>query len=212
MRKVVLLLLPICLMYFVVGGFLLWFEYINRDTYFSIGSIVGGFASVMGLLSLVRPPLTPSDMQAMNIDALQQFGRIVSDIGSLREEREKAESKISELELQKKEMELLVRKASMELFLKEQYGHNKRVVLDRVKKDKQLEDALAELVSIQDKLKVLEAEIEEDKNVDLLRRVIADARKDRMSPLDVAIMQAPPVVRVFLEVIRVYVRAAQKVM
>ena len=72
-------------------------------------------------------------------------------------------------------MELLVQKASLSLFLKEQ----RTLLFERIKEEIRGNDELLldleKLGSIDRKLQALEVEIESDPNVDLLRRVIAEA-------------------------------------
>ncbi len=205
MRLIILILLPICILYFIVGAFLVWvLGVLDQQTYLQGAGIAGTLASVLGLLSFIRPVLTQSDIDNIEVSSLQKLGEVSADIKRLEEARSNTASQIIDLETQKKEMELLVRKASMSLFLKEQQKNYMKNILDLLSKEPKLMESIHELEVVEKKLTVLEEEIERDANVDSLRRIIHEARTTR-SRLDTAIDDAPPATRIFLLIIKTYV-------
>ena len=209
MRKIMLILLPLCILYFPVGAILIWIKVIEQQTYLSGAGIVGGIASVLGLGSFLRPALTRSDILNIEAESLKALGEMSSKIKKLEKTRSQTATQINDIETQKREMELLVRKASLSLFLKEQYDHQKKSILDHLKKEQKLQTALSELSAVDRKLAALDEEIEKDENVELLRKIINDARINP-SPLDTAIKNAPPFTRFFLQIVKAYAQVFQR--
>jgi len=203
MRRLILILLPLCIMYFLVGAILMWTNVLDQTTYLTYAGVVGGIASVLGLLSFVRPALTQTDIQNIEAESLQKLGEVSVEIKRLEEARSKTATQITDLETQKREMELLVRKASMSLFLKEQYDHNKKVILEHISKEPKLVESISELSAVEKKMTALEEEIEKDDNVELLRRIIHESRTTP-STLDAAIENAPPITRTLLRILKAY--------
>ena len=209
MRRIIVILLPLCILYFLVGAILIWTKLLDQQTYLAGAGIVGGIASMLGLLSFLRPALTRSDIQNIETESLQKLGEVSSKIKKLEEARSQTATQISDLETQKKEMELLVRKASMSLFLKEQYEHHKKIILEHLKEEPNLVSSITELSAIDKKLTALEEEIEKDENVELLGEIIR-AAKTSPSPLDAAIENAPPLTRMLLQVLKAYAQIFQQ--
>ena len=97
---------------------------------------------------------------------------------------------IGTLETQKRQMEFLVQKASLVLFLQEQHRLYEKRVQDELAQNKGLMDSISELVSIEQKLAALEEEIARDPNVpnaELLERVIEAARSRAKSEIALSI-------------------------
>ena len=57
--------------YFIGGWIAVKFALVSRDDYFAYAGIVGGFASVAGLLALTRPALTHTDIKAIELETLK---------------------------------------------------------------------------------------------------------------------------------------------
>ncbi len=89
-------------------------------------------------------------------------------------------------------MELLVKKASLSLFLKEQYAHHEKKIAGEIENNPVLTESLTEVQEISKKLDALEEEIEADPNVVQLRGVMAAASR-RQPTLEEAIEDMPKV-------------------
>jgi len=209
MRKIILIILPLCILYFLVGAILMWTKIVEQQSYLAGAGIVGGIASVLGLLSFLSPVLTRYDIQNIEVESLQKLSDVSAEIKKLEEDRSQTASQISNLKNRKKEMELLVRKASMSLFLKEQYEHHKKIILNYLDKEPDVFSSINDLSAIDKKLTALEEEIEKDENVELLREIIR-AAKTSPSLLDSAIPNAPRIIRFFLIVFRAYVQMVRR--
>ena len=207
MRKITIFLLPLCVLYFLIGLVLVWLKAVEYQNYLNGAGIVGAIASVLGLLSFARPPLTQSDIQNIEAESLSKLGDISKEIKDLEKARVATATEINNLEMQKKEMELLVRKASMALFLRDQHEHHEQKILNYLKKEPEIFSSFTELSSVDKKLKALNEEIEKDENVEFLKEVIRASKTSQpISSLDRAIENASsPFQRLLLQVAKVYI-------
>lgn len=203
-RKIMVILLPLCILYFLVGAILMWTNVIHKDFYFAGTGIVGALASVLGLLSFLRPAFSRSDIQNLETQSLQTLADVSAEMKRLETEHNAKASEISDLEKQKREMELLVRKASMALFLREQYDHFQRKILEHLNKNSDLSSSLSEIVRVKKKLDVLEEEIETDENVEILKSVVSSC-KTTPSNIDILIEStSSPFLKYFFMIVRAY--------
>jgi chromosome segregation ATPase len=129
----------------------------------------------------------------------------------LENRRSKTAEEIDHLSIRKKEMELLVKKASLSLFLNEQHEHLQKKIAVFTENNSELKDALRELRDVQEKLHALGVEIESDPNAELLSEVIA-ASKRRKSSVDEVINDLPPTIRAFANILREFVRAYARIL
>ena len=206
MRKLYALIIFVCIVYFVGGWVAVFFNWVSRDDYFAYAGIVGGLASVAGLLALTRPAFNQSDIREVELDALRSMAATAEQLKNLKTEHARTMQDLDSLEVQKKEMMLLVKKASLALFLKEQYLHHERQVLDEISKNDQLRVALEKSAESAEKIAALNEEIDADPNVLQLREII-DSSKRKEITLDDAIDNLPFFGGIFL-----LVRAMARVM
>jgi len=200
-------LIVACLLYFLAGGGLAWAGWFPTEKYIVIGGIVGGLASVLGLFSLARPPLSQEDIAGLEIQSLKRIAETSEEISKLENARNAAQAQIGSLEEQKRQMEFLVQKASLSLFLHEQHRLYEKRTLEELAKNKELTIQLRELSTIEEKLSALDEEIACDPNVDLLKRIIRDASRE---PRRYTFSEYPPFTRALLITIRDIVEFASK--
>ena len=74
------ILFPVCILYFIIGAILLWSKIFPLQTYLGGAGIVGGLASVLGMLSFLRPALTSNDIQSIETDSLLKLAEVSGDI------------------------------------------------------------------------------------------------------------------------------------
>lgn len=205
MKRIFTISILLCIVYFIGGYAAVLFGLIAQEQYLSYAGFVGGIASVAGLFSFMKPALTNDDLQELESDSLKSLAETTEQLKALESQRSQTKSDIGDLKIKKKEMELLVKKASTALFLKEQYSQHVQKVLSRVKDDEILSDSLSELTEIKDKLTALEEKIETDPNVEMLRDVIksSNRRKNELEEaINEAINQMPSILRPFIILIR----------
>jgi len=206
MRKAFAIVILLCIAYFIGGWIAVYFGLFDKNSYFSYAGVVGALASVVGLLSFTKPALTKSDLQEIELDSLKSIAQTTEQLKKLESERAKTKEELGNLELQKKKMELLVKKASLALFLKEQYAHHEKKIADEIENNQELTESLAELQEISRKLDALEEEIEADPNVLQLREIMASASR-RQPTLEEAIDDMPPISKLLFIFVRDLSRA-----
>ncbi|NYT24729.1 hypothetical protein H0A73_14080 [Alcaligenaceae bacterium] len=201
MRKLYALIILLCIVYFTGGWIAVKLEWVTRDDYFAYAGIVGGLASVAGLLALTRPPITQSDFKHVELEALKSMAATAEQLKELQTVHAKTVQELDGLEVKKKQMELLVKKASLALFLKEQYSHHERQVLEEVTKNDHLRSALEKSAESAAKIAALNEEIEADPNVLQLRRII-DAATRREPTFEEALNDLTPIARALFILVR----------
>lgn len=210
MRRIFAIIILLCVTYFIGGYLAVHFKLITLDQYLSYAGLVGGVASVSGLFAFIKPALTKSDLQELELDSLKSLVETTEQLKNVETQRAQAKLDIGDLEVRKKEMELLVKKASISLFLKEQYSQHEHKILSQIKDNEILSGSLTDLKEIEGKLNALEEEIEADPNVATLREVINSANR-RRDVLDDAINEAidtlPSILRPFIILIRAIAKA-----
>jgi hypothetical protein len=177
MRRVFAIVILFCIAYFLGGGIAVFFGIFKKDDYFAYAGIVGGLATVAGLFALTRPALSKADVQAIELDALRSMAETTAQLQDLELARSKTKEEIGGLEIKKREMELLVKKASLALFLKEQYAHHERQILEEVNRNPGLSGSLSKAREVSAKLVALNEEIETNPNVAQLKEIIASASR-----------------------------------
>jgi len=138
MRRLILSVVFACVTYFVVGFILVKLQLFPEKDFYSYAGIVGGLASVCGLLAFALPKLRTSDIQALELDSLQRAAQAAAEIEKREKELTDKEREIIRLKLQKEEMEFLVRKASLQLFLESQAKRQINRANELVDQDKEL--------------------------------------------------------------------------
>lgn len=210
MRRIFAIVILLCITYFIGGYIAVRFGLITQEQYLTYAGLVGGAASVAGLFSFLKPALTKSDLQKLELDSLKSLAETTEQLKAIETKRSQAKTELGDLEVRKKEMELLVKKASISLFLKEQYSQHEQKILSQIKGNETLSENIAELKEIEGKLHALEEEIESDSNVATLREVIDSANR-RRDVLDEAINESikamPSIIRPFLIIFRALAKA-----
>jgi hypothetical protein len=197
MRKLFTVLMTAFILYFVYGYIAVYFNLSNLDDYSKYSGIVGSLASVAGLYALTRKPFSQSDIQAIEVETLRSMAETTEELKTLQNAHAKTVEEIGSLEVTRKEMELLVKKASLALFLKEQYSYQEKQVLDELSKNSTLQLSLEKAVESFNKLQALEEEIQVHPNVKQLREIIKSA--SRRPTIDEAIESLPPSTRALFE-------------
>jgi hypothetical protein len=194
MRRTFAIIIVLCILYFLGGWVGVYSEWISRESYFSYAGIIGGLASVAGLFALTRPALTRTDVEAIEIDTLKSMAETAEQLKTLESERARTREELDDLAIKKKEMELLVKKASLALFLKEQYAHHERLLIEEVAKNYPIRENLEKAIESARKLEALNEEIDANPNVKQLKEIITAASR-RQPTLDEAIENLPPFMR-----------------
>lgn len=126
MRRIFAIIILLCITYFIGGYVSAHFKLISQEQYLAYAGIVGGLASVAGLFSFLKPALTKDDLQSLELDSLKSLMQTTEQLKDLERKRVKTKSEIGDLEVRKKEMELLVKKPQCLFFLKNNINNMNR--------------------------------------------------------------------------------------
>ena len=176
MKKAMTFLVLMVLIFFIGGYFLVKYGLMKESLFLLLATIVGGLTSAISLLSLVRPSISTRDIQNLELDSLKSITQMAEDIHNVKQKAAITKSELERLEAQKIEMEFLVKKASLSLFLHERSDAISKQLWEIIRHHKEIPTLLAQYSDVIDKLKALDEEIEQDKNVSLLKDVIRTAR------------------------------------
>jgi cytochrome c biogenesis protein CcdA len=79
-KKISVAFILIAVLYFVIGYVLVITGQLKQDLYNQIATIVGGLASILGLLGFVLPSLKTSDIKSIEIDTLKSLAKTAEEI------------------------------------------------------------------------------------------------------------------------------------
>ena len=185
MKKFSVIFIIIAVLFFVVGYVFVIFGLLEQTHYNQIATIVGGLASILGLLGFVLPSLTTSDIKSIEIDTLKSLAKTAEEIQKKEAELNTKQNDLTKLELQKQELEFLVRKASLNLFFKEQmeryYENLDKLIAD----NKEISRTINEIKELEYKIAELEIEIEKSPNTENILKIIDEARKHRRPSIEI---------------------------
>lgn len=165
MKRIIKIIVLLALIYFAVGLIVAksnLVPYFPYQVYLELSSIVGGIASVFGLLALGIPALTTKDLKELELDSLKKVVSLAEDMKKADDELLKRSSEIGQLEQKKKRMELLMRKASMSIHLSDKHRSNTEQLIKLYRENKDIESSLH----------ALEEEIEQSGDQQLIKEIM----------------------------------------
>lgn len=173
-RTIAFVIYIVIILYFILyfsGG--LPQEWQNTNT---IG-IVGSIASIVGLLQF----FVKVDVSDMNVDALKNLASAIDEINKKDRELKDKANTIRDLEIKKENLELLIQKASLSLFYKQETERYTEKLQDYLQNHKEIQDIIQQLLNYRKLSVKLGNEIEQDESIketiDLLNKY--QKQKDR---------------------------------
>jgi predicted nucleic acid-binding Zn-ribbon protein len=185
MKKFAVTFIILAVLYFVVGYVFVILGYLEQTLYNQIATIVGGLASILGLLGLVLPALKTSDIKTIEIETLKSLAKTAEEIQKKEAELNTKQNDLTKLELQKQELEFLVRKASLNLFFKEQMERYYETLDKLISDNKEISRTINEIKELEYKIVELEIEIEKSPNTENILKIIEEARKHRKTSIEI---------------------------
>jgi hypothetical protein len=185
MKKFARFLIITVVLYFIVGYILVILNVLKQELYNQIATIVGGIASACGLFAFVIPSIKTSDFKNIEIDALKSLAKTAAEIQKKEEELKTRETDIVRLELQKEELEFLVKKASLNLFFKEQLERYYETLDKQISGNREINQTLNEIRELEFKVNELDIEIEANPNAEYILEIIKKARNHRRTQVEI---------------------------
>ena len=178
MRKVTLIIIVIAIVFIVFGYIISSFGLLNERIYFNISAIIGVLASIFSLLTFVVSGIKKRDFETAGIEYLkdiiaksEELKIKEAELLAKKNDLTQKENEIKQLDFKKSEIEYLIQKSSMVLFLKDQHGRIQEQI-DKIINDKELIKLFDQLDKLELKISALDAEISINPNVKFLRSVI----------------------------------------
>lgn len=181
MRRFLTFIVFLCVVLLGAGYFAVHKGWIDNTTYGLAATVIGGLASIIGLLSLARPSISQGDLEDLETTAVTRTLEARQKFIEAERKKSATEQELARLNLMKEEMELFVRKASLVLFLRERLQRRQERISEVVSENKELRELLEVYEAEVARLRELNEEIETDPNVDLLREVVRAASPARRS-------------------------------
>jgi hypothetical protein len=185
MKKFARFLIISVVLYFILGYILVILNVLKQELYNQIATIVGGIASACGLFAFVIPSIKTSDFKNIEIDALKSLAKTAAEIQKKEEELKTRETDIVRLELQKEELEFLVKKASLNLFFKEQLERYYETLDKQISGNREINQTLNEIRELEFKVNELDIEIEANPNAEYILEIIKKARNHRRTQVEI---------------------------
>lgn len=179
LRRILFLIISLGVLYYVLGFIAVQMGWMVADTYNLYSTVVGGVVSFCGLIAFGLPKLTTKDVEELEIESLQRVTKVAEEINQKKSELDLKADEITKLDEQRREMEFLIRKASLSLFLQDQIERSEHRIIEIIEDDKELSRLLKELKTNQEKLSILDQEIKSSEQVELLQEIIRKAREDK---------------------------------
>lgn len=215
MRKAALAFIVLTAAFIAIGWWPVKQNWITKDTYLTTAAIVGGIASVIGLLSLVRSPLSRKDFENVEWESITKIAESEKALTELEGRKVAAHNELERLTRTRQELTDLVKKASAVLFLREELERSSQKLRDFLEKEPELKQDLIEYREKFSRLMQLDEEVEAHPDAELItdvlfraRRISAPNRSEIMNTLD----QIPifgPVLKLLLLIVDSYVRAVK---
>jgi hypothetical protein len=170
-------------LFFAVGAVLTWRGEFDSATYIAVTGVVGSIASVIGLVALGAPRLTATDVRRVEADL---FKTIAEQARAAKEYDEKLVSnrqELTKLEKERAEIELLVRQASLKVFLEEQLRYIATEIDKRLEGDITLNDLIGKYGIARKRVEEINGQIERSDKADTIQQILQDVRStDREGP------------------------------
>ena len=154
-----------------------WNFLIDWDIYFKIATIVGGLASIIGILGLSSNPLKDSDIRDFRSDSLKKLAQTAEEIEAKHDEIEETNKKISSLEYKKEELEVLVEKASLSLYYKGELERSYSKLSTLIASSKEINDLILSIQQLEHDAGTLNNEIENNKDIQDVISTIEKAKQ-----------------------------------
>ena len=120
---------------FIVGGFAAWRGWMDANTYIVLSGIFGSLASIVGLIALAGQRLTAQDVQGVEAELVQNLADTMKSVKEYEERVSVNREEINRLEQERWEIELIVRQASLKIFMEERLRNLAAEVEKRVNAD-----------------------------------------------------------------------------
>jgi vacuolar-type H+-ATPase subunit I/STV1 len=171
---------------FLAAGFAAWNGWLDLNNYSILITIVGGVASILGLIGLLSQRLTAQDMRRVGADLTKDVGEALKQLQEYEQRASVDREEINRLARERAEIELLVRQASLKAFMEERLRYISLEVERRISGDATLIHMLDDYATARAQVSELDGQIENSERADLVREILSGIhvqRADQVRPL-----------------------------
>jgi len=183
MKRILIWIVVLSIAYFIIGYLFTLVDWFNKDSYLTFSAIIGGLASVSGLLAFTTNRIEKDDIEKVGIeyfkkvvDSAEELKLKESELISKNEALTAKEKEIKELDIKKNELEYLIKKASMSLFLKDQLERTDNRITEIANENKELYRLITQRKTIIQQLKETDEEIKLNPNNDLINEIVESTK------------------------------------
>ena len=188
---------------------------IDQPTYINLAGITGGLASVIGLIGLVRSPLTRRDFENVEWESLAKIAETEKQLAALDGRKAQAHSELQQLTRTREELTDIVKKASTVLFLRDELEKSSESIVAFLENNPDFRKQLQDYRENTQRLTALNEELSVHPDVELIGDVLSRVqsrgvfrRKELMETLD-QIPAFGPIFKLAIIVLDSYMRALQ---
>ena len=168
-----------------------FFSYMRNLNYIIV-AIVGGLASIIGLgAASLR-----SELREYNSETLKQLAATAKEIENKQNQIKDATEQIASLKYKKEELEVLVKKASLSLYYREECERLYQKLLDLLHRDSEINNVIVSIQQAESDLAAIDGEISENKEIKDILATIQKA-KSKQTPNRFLNIVLLPVIRLF---------------
>lgn len=179
MKAASIILVVCAILFFAGGGIATWQGFLDVSTYALIGGIVGSLASTIGLLAFASPRLTDSDMLSVENKLVQRLAETTASLNEYEDKISENKEELEQLQKDRLEIELLVRQASVKVFLEEKLRRLSEEIDERVSADSTLFKWLLEYEETKASVAEIDAKITKSERAELIKEVIGELEPSR---------------------------------
>lgn len=162
------------ILFFIGGGVAIWWGLLGVPTYALIAGVVGSLASIISILAFASPRLTDKDVLSVESQLIQRLADATSSLNEYESRISENKDELQKLKSDRLEIEILVRQASIKVFLEEKLKRLSTEIEDRVFLDSILSNWLVEYENTKQKVEEIDAQISVSNRAELIIEVIGE--------------------------------------
>ena len=177
-KKFSQILISLTLILVLIGWIFVIFNWIPKDFYIITISVIGTAASVSALLDMLRNKELGTEIENLNPVIISKIAQNQETLYNLKlklddttRELSNKEKSLLELEIKRNEMEMLIRKASMIIFLKDQLEHIDKKLKEILDSNQDIRTLLINRQNIVNKLYELKETVANDENFKIIEEI-----------------------------------------
>lgn len=140
--------------------------------YAVFAGIIGGVASTIGLLAFISPRITGNDLRSIESELIQKLADAAKSVEDYESKTSENKEKLQELQRDQLQIELLVRQASVKIFLEEKINRLSAEIEKLVHNSPTLLDTLSDYEYTISQTRQLDLEIQNNPKADLIKDII----------------------------------------